>query len=791
MKTCILAGRKEDAKEIAWALMKGDTAIDQGGWFEDANYIVTWATKALCTLNDPKDYDPAWSRADFELLPIIPEQFKYKIKPHHLPRLMMLKKLLNRSDIQKFITATEASREGELAAAVFYTVCGLNPYGKKMFRRWSSGAIEANSIEKDLSQSRPAKAYRPLFHAAQARQFTDWLIGINLTRAVNARLKGSHSIGRVQTCILSMVVKRYLELKHFTPQPYWILKATFTTANARSWEATWHKEDKTDFAQKDDALEIIRQIHESTGTVKKLTKKKKKINPPFLLNLTGLQRKANQQHGITADTTLKVAKKLHNHYRCISYPVTVSRHLAPADVHRVKSALTLLETAYPQMFELFDRRCAAISNRQIFNQEKIFDHSAIIPLSALPEDANEVEKFVYHIILRQFAAAFCPPYEYETEKISVQIESHEFKAKLKRTRQLGWKKIIPQDEPEAEETEISLNETVQLTNARLLNLKTKKPIEYSDSILIKALEKPATHIDETNWVLKFGFGGYTGIGTHKTRSKSIEALIAKGYLERHEKKLRPTTKAIDLIQTLSKFPVTGLLCKPVETAKMEMALDRIASGYASIDDYLAKVKKFISDAVSEFKENHFSQLASGKLSAKCPVCEADVFESEDGFYCANERTCRFYVKSTIAGRKLSKQEVETLLAVGRTGLLDGFVSRKKRPFSAHLKFGHQGNGRAKVIFDFPNIQSTEVLGPCPDCKGPVTEYSRYYACKSQNCEFKVWKTIKGRKIEPEKIKQLLSKGSTGRLYGFCKGQQKYSAAIVLKNGNPSTIRFQF
>jgi DNA topoisomerase III len=92
---------------------------------------------------------------------------------------------------------------------------------------------------------------------------------------------------------------------------------------------------------------------------------------------------------------------------------------------------------------------------------------------------------------------------------------------------------------------------------------------------------------------------------------------------------------------------------------------------------------------------------SGQESlGKCPKCGGKISETENSYICersqADRKPCKFKLSKTILGREISKEQAQKLLATGKTDLLDNFISKRGRPFSASLKLE---NG--KVGFDFP------------------------------------------------------------------------------------------
>jgi DNA topoisomerase-3 len=84
----------------------------------------------------------------------------------------------------------------------------------------------------------------------------------------------------------------------------------------------------------------------------------------------------------------------------------------------------------------------------------------------------------------------------------------------------------------------------------------------------------------------------------------------------------------------------------------------------------------------------------------CPVCQkGQVYVLEKAYACENSiaspKTCTFRVSKMILQREIPKEQMQKLITTGKTDLLPKFISKKGRPFSAHLKLD-----KGKVSFEF-------------------------------------------------------------------------------------------
>ena len=93
---------------------------------------------------------------------------------------------------------------------------------------------------------------------------------------------------------------------------------------------------------------------------------------------------------------------------------------------------------------------------------------------------------------------------------------------------------------------------------------------------------------------------------------------------------------------------------------------------------------------------------TGKESlGKCPRCGSKVFDTEAGYLCeksqADAKPCKFKISREILQQPIDAEQVRTILATSKSGLLDKFISKAGRPFPAFLVMDEKG----KITFEFP------------------------------------------------------------------------------------------
>ena len=232
MKSLIIAEKPSVAADLARSLGK---IPKKGDHFENDDYVISSAVGHLVELLMPEDIDKKkYGFWRLEMLPIIPEKFELKPIEDSKERFDHLKKLLARKDLELVINACDAGREGELIFTYIYqlTKCKL-----PVKRAWMQ-TMTAEGIREAFKHLREGKQMAGLADAARCRSESDWLIGINGTRALTKRMFGSRagnvaSVGRVQTPTLAIVYARELEIRNFKPRAYWRVSALFEVAKGQ------------------------------------------------------------------------------------------------------------------------------------------------------------------------------------------------------------------------------------------------------------------------------------------------------------------------------------------------------------------------------------------------------------------------------------------------------------------------------------------------------------------------------------------------------------------------------
>ncbi len=717
MISLILTEKPSVARDFASALQAGRRG---DGFLEGRDTIITWAVGHLVELAEPEHYDPKWKRWRLETLPILPDTLRYRPIPKGEKQLRVIQSLLRRPDVGRVVIATDAGREGEvIARTILQTVAPDEP--RAVFRFWTSQALTPAVIQETLRDLRPSSAYDRLWHAGQARQIADWLVGMNLSRAATLTMGGHKevfSVGRVQTAVLALLVDRRRERERFVPRTYWMLVADFR-GDKGDWRGTWFKGDENRFEKREEAEAILQSVLGQAGRVASVKRQKKRQPPPLLYSLTDLQRDANVRFGFSAKKTLDIAQGLYEQKKCLSYPRTDSRVLGSKNVGLVKGIVEKLTSAYPDCFAGLDPKLLGPANKRVFNDTKLTDHHALIPLKPLPADAGPEDKLVYDLVLRRFAAAFHPDYQFESTEINTEVSGETFRTRGSRPLVPGWRAVAGmrekhRDAPrgadeserdvqeEEEENEnlplLARGDLASVQDATLSEKVTQPPPEYTEATLLRDMTNPSRFVSEAE--LQKIFKGDVGLGTQATRAQIIETLIQRQYVVRDKKRMAATDKGCLLVERLRRYATARAIASPEETARWELELERIAQGRGDAEAFLVGIRRFVEAGIRELKGRAVPPPAGSGGLGRCPRCGGAVIEGKRGYGCSNWRRehggCTFVIWKVIAGKTLPLDAVKTLLEKGQTEPMAGFRSEDGKPFSAALKLDGEDSHVALV-----------------------------------------------------------------------------------------------
>lgn len=619
MKHLVIAEKPSVGRDIARVLhcnKKTNTYI------EGKDYIVTWALGHLVTLADPEQYDEQYKTWNIDTLPMLPEHWKLVVIKQTGRQFHAVKELIFRKDVSDIIIATDAGREGELVARWILDKAGNQ---KPLKRLWISSVTD-KAIREGFQNLRPGKSYEPLYRAAVARAQSDWVVGINATRALTCKYNAQLSCGRVQTPTLAMIAAREEEIRTFKPVPYYGLKAavggiTFTWTDARSGSSRSFDKDR---------IQAIKQASAPSLLVTDVHKKLKKTFAPALYDLTALQREANQKFGFSAKQTLNIMQRLYENHKVLTYPRTDSRYLTTDIVPTLKERLKACAVGpYSKIAGRLSMQKLQ-ANKSFVNDSKVSDHHAIIPTEQfvqLDHMSNE-ERKIYDLVVRRFLAVLSPACEYEETSISGTIGEERFSAKGNFIKSAGWREVYEsgytdgEDEDEEQTTfsQISLpdvqkGETLPVTALTITEGKTKPPACFTEGTLIAAMENPVKYLKHKDKDVVKTLGETGGLGTVATRADIIEKLFNSFLMEKKGNEIHITSKGKQLLSL-----VPSDLKSPELTASWEMRLQAIAKGKESAKTFMKEIDNYTKALIQEIKSADGTFRHDNMTRTKCPEC---------------------------------------------------------------------------------------------------------------------------------------------------------------------------
>ncbi len=808
-KALIIAEKPSVASDIAKAL---GGFKKQGDYYESDHYVLSSAVGHLLELCVPDQFEVKRGKWTFAHLPMIPPHFDLRPIERNEARLKLLLKLIKRPEVDTLINACDAGREGEL---IFRYIVQFAKTKKTIKRLWLQSMTPA-AIREGFEQLRDDASMQPLADAAVCRSESDWLVGINGTRAMtafNSKTGGFHltTVGRVQTPTLAILVEREERIKNFVPKDYWEVHGTFA-AKAGEYPGRWFDEK---FARKDGETDLKpERIWEGKlakairakclgkpGVVTEESKPTTQLSP-LLYDLTSLQREANGRFGFSAKTTLSLAQALYERHKVLTYPRTDSRALPEDYLGTVKTTLGMLEqTSYGTFAAQVLKSGWVRPNKRIFNNAKVSDHFAIIPTSLAPKHLNELEAKLYDMVTKRFLAVFYPAAEFLVTTRITRVEGEPFKTEGKVMTNPGWMAVYGKEVQTDEAptlAPVQPNETVQTTNVEVVSAQTKPPVRFTEATLLGAMEGAGKLVEDEE--LREAMSE-KGLGTPATRAAIIEGLIYEKYVLRQGRELQPTAKAFSLITLLRGLEIPEL-SSPELTGDWEFKLRSMARGQMKRPEFMKEIADMTREIVAKAKRHESDTVPGdfGTLKVPCPKCGGEIHENYKKFQC---QQCEFSLWKIVAGRQLEIPEIEELLTKRQVGPLQGFRSKMGRPFAAVIKLtpdlkpefdfgsgGPEGNGGLTEA----DLAGQEPVGKCPKCGARVFETPMKYVCEkavgaTPTCDFRSGKIILQRPIERAQMQKLLATGKTDLLEKFIsKKGRPFKAYLVAKEGS---VSFEF
>lgn len=604
-KALVLAEKPSVGKELAKVLKCNE---NKGAYIEGNKYIVTWAMGHLVGLMDPEGYDEKYKKWSKETLPMLPNHMRLTVLNKTKKQYNEVKKQLLRNDVSEIIIATDSGREGELVARWILEKAKVK---KPLKRLWISSQTK-KAILDGFKNLKDGKEYENLYKAAVCRAEADWLVGLNVTRALTCKYNAQLSAGRVQSPTLFMIVNREEEIKNFKPENYWCLNA-----KGKGFTLNWidNKTFKEEIADS-----IVNKCKGKEGEVIEVKKATKKKYSPALYDLTELQRDANKIFGYSAKETLNLMQRLYENHKILTYPRTDSRYVTSDIVETIPERLKAV--AFGEYRAVAEQllKLGVKANKNYVDNSKVSDHHAIIPTEEKGNLANlnREEKNIYDLVVKRFLSVLMPSYEYEQTTIVVDIAKEIFIAKGNITKNKGWKRLYDNLKDEEEENQelpnLKKGDKVTIVSVNKVKKETTAPSRFNEATLLSAMENPHKYINVGKDAAKT-LGETGGLGTVATRADIIEKLFNSFVIEKKGKDIYPTSKGKQLIDLVPKD-----LKSPLLTAKWEKELEDIAKGKSNDIKFIKGMREYATNLVEDVKGGTEKFHHDNQTGKKCPNC---------------------------------------------------------------------------------------------------------------------------------------------------------------------------
>lgn len=579
--------------------------------------VVSWCIGHILEQAEPDAYDEKYKKWQLEHLPIIPEEWQLKPKYQTRSQLAALRKLVKQAT--HIVHAGDPDREGQLLVDEVISYLKVPVKKRESVQRLLISDLNLAAVKRALTQLQSNKKYMPLSISALARSRADWLYGMNMTRAYTIQGKkggyqGVLSVGRVQTPILGLVVRRDLEIENFVSKPFYEVLAHLNTEDNQGFCAKWqpseaclpHMDDNNRVINKRLAENVISRIHDQPAIVSDIESKQKKQNSPLPYNLSALQIDAAKAFGLNAKIVLDICQGLYEKHKLITYPRSDCRYLPKEQLNQAKAITSMLaQTSYD--FSQYAKQVDLGIKSHAWNDNKVSAHHAIIPTLKDPQKCqmSKAELQVYQLVVRQYVVQFYPPHLYLQTKVTVNIANGVFTANAKQIEQQGWKQLFNYKKDKADATDIVNTQTLpalvkgqalHCKEGQLLEKTTQPPAHFTDATLLGAMTGIARYV--TDKEIKKILKDTDGLGTEATRAGIIELLFKRGFLERNGKKIQSTETGKGLIKAL---PNTAT--KPDMTAQWEATLNDISEQKSSYTGFMQPLTVTISNLISHAAAN--------------------------------------------------------------------------------------------------------------------------------------------------------------------------------------------
>lgn len=653
-----IAEKPDVGKAIAEALGGGRR---DGGCIRCGDDVVTWCFGHLLTLTDPEDHDENAKQWKMDSLPLKwPVQHK-PIKDKK-DQVALIKKLASEAD--DLINAADGDDEGQLLCDELLDYIG----NKKPVYRLIINDLNKKVVQKAMNNMCDNSEFYGLYQSALARSVADQVYGYNLTRAYTlaGRAAGANqvlSVGRVQTPILGLVVRRDRAHEGHSAHHYYDILATFTgddgqfRAKHRPGEAA-PVDEKGRVIEADYVTTLLDAVKGQPATVTSADTQDKETAAPLPYNLLNLQADASRKYGFSPDKTLKLTQSLRENHRLITYNRSDCEYLSNEQHEDAPGVLAAIAKTAPVLSQAAGAGDPSLKSRA-FNSNNVSAHHAIVPTekSGDLDKLSDDESKLYLLISRAYIAQFFPKHAYRETTLDLDAAGYAFRTKSKVTTREGWKKLYARDtdneevHDDAEDAETGDSVEWVTTSTALKcdavdseKKKTKPPARYTMAALLKDLARVAKYVTDPK-VKKLLLakdqekkGEHGGIGTPATRSAIIEQLTKRGLIEEKSKKVSSTNVGREFHDLLPENATA-----PDMTALWHEQQEQIKAGTMTMAAFTDGVAAHVANEIERIKTEGIN--VTSATGPECPKCKQGVLarrKGKSGFFwgCGRYPDCK-------------------------------------------------------------------------------------------------------------------------------------------------------
>ncbi len=624
-----IAEKPSLGRAIAAALPKPQK--NHQGYIELANGdVVSWCIGHILEQANPENYDPAYKKWQMQHLPIVPEQWQLQPKAQTRSQLTVLRKLVKQAD--SIVHAGDPDREGQLLVDEVIDYFKVSAKKRQNIQRLLISDLNLPAVKRSLANLQSNQLFMPLSISALARSRADWLYGINLTRAYTlqgqkAGFNSVLSVGRVQTPILGLVVRRQQEIENFIAKDFYDVHAHLKTDKNEQFIAKWqpseacqpHMDTEGRVLNRSLAENVVRRISNQNAEITTVDEQQKKQAAPLPYSLSVLQIDAAKLYSLNAKLVLDVCQSLYEKHKLITYPRSDCRYL-PLEHYTQAPAIIAMLARSDESYGAFAKGANSSLKSKAWSNAKVTAHHAIIPTekSAQKISLNPFEKKIYFLIVRQYLAQFYPAFQYNQSRIEVLIAGGNFVANAKTPTAQGWKVLFNRAKKPADNAEpvndiaeqqltkqhlpkLKVGEKVLSEQGELISRITQPPKHFTDASLLSAMTGIARFVSDPE--IKKLLRENDGLGTEATRAGIIDLLFKREYLQRQGKSIHATVIGTSLVNAL---PIAATL--PDMTAHWEATLTNISEKKSRYEDLINPLTSTLSEMIKQSEQQSFDQL---------------------------------------------------------------------------------------------------------------------------------------------------------------------------------------